>query len=70
MYLTIILGLLFFIVCGVLYYLLMRKYKKIKKTLKWKDNNELTKEVEFNKTDPPINISESKLKKQINKHID
>ena len=63
MYLTIILGLLFFIVCGVLYFLLIRKYKKIKKTIKWKDNNELTKEVEFNKTDPPINISESKLKK-------
>lgn len=63
MYLTIILGILFFIVCGVLYFLLMRKYKKIKKTLKWKNNNELTKEVEFNKTDPPIIINESKLNK-------
>lgn len=65
MYLTIILGLLFFIVCGVLYFLLMRKYKKIKKTIKWKDNSELTKEVEFNKTDPPINISESKIEKNV-----
>ena len=55
MYLTIILGLLFFIVCGILYFLLMRKYKKIKKikkSLQW--NNKLTQEVEFNKYDPPI----------------
>ena len=62
MYLTIILGILFFIVCGVLYFLLMRKYKKFKKTIKWKKNDELTKEVEFNKYDPPINISESIIK--------
>ena len=59
MYLTIILGILFFIVCGVLYFLLMRKYKKIKKTckksLQW--NNKLTQEVEFNKYEPPINVS-------------
>lgn len=56
MKLFFITGLIFFIACVIGYFFLMRKYKKEKKKIKWKKDNELTKEVEFYRDDKPINI--------------